>query len=50
MSEQELFEEVKQSINEALEEIKKRSPELYEHLTKSIVMDEESKTFGHFPS
>lgn len=50
MTEQDTFDEVKQSIDKTLEEIKKHSPELYEHLKKSIIMDEKTKTFGYFPT
>ncbi len=49
MNEKEAFDEVKQSIDEALEQIKNQNPELYEHLKKSIVMNEDTKTFGYFP-
>lgn len=45
MDEESAFSEVKKSLDEALEEIKRKNPALYEHLKKSIVMDEESKTF-----
>jgi len=44
------FEEVKESIDSALEEIRKQSPELYEHLKKSLVMNEDKQTFGYFPN
>lgn len=43
------FKEIKESIELALEEIKNKSPELYEHLKKSIVTNEKDKTFGYFP-
>jgi hypothetical protein len=43
------FEKVKSSIDEALEEIKTQSPELYEHLKKSIIMDKENDTFMYDP-
>ncbi len=39
------FKEVKESIEQALEEIKKQDPKLYEHLKKNIIMDEEKQTF-----
>ncbi len=44
------FNEVKKSIDLALEEIKKASPELYNHLKKTIIMDANTKRFGYFPS
>lgn len=44
------FEEVKESINVALEEIKKQCPELYDHLKKTIIMDEQEQTFKYEPS
>lgn len=48
-NEQNAFNEVKKSLESAMEEIKKQSPALYEHLIKSIIMDEDSKSFGYFP-
>ena len=50
MNEQEAFDECKRSLEEALDEIKDKMPELWEHLKKSIVLNEESKTFGYFPN
>jgi hypothetical protein len=49
MKEKEAFEEVKQSINEALQEIKKICPDLYEYLEKNILMDEKTCTFVYLP-
>lgn len=40
------FKECKESIELALEEIKKQSPELYEFLKKNIIMDEKKETFS----
>ena len=40
----ELFKEVKESIDQALEEIKKVNPELYEYLKQRIFMDEKNNT------
>lgn len=45
----EAFEEVKESIDLALEEIKLKSPALYEHLKQSIIMDEKNNTFCYSP-
>lgn len=39
------FNEVKESINEAINEIEKHSPELAEHLRSNIKMDEKTQTF-----
>lgn len=39
------FNEVKESINEAIKEIEKQNPELANHLRESIKMDEKNKTF-----
>lgn len=44
------FEEVKESINVALEEIKKQNPELYEHLKNTIIIDEQKQTFTYVPT
>ena len=44
------FEEVKNSINEALEEIKKLHPDLYNHLKKTIIMNSDNYTFKYMPS
>lgn len=43
------FKEVKQSLDSTLEEIKKQSPELYNHLKNSIKMDAEKNTFCYSP-
>ncbi len=43
----EYFKKVKESINSTLEEIKKSDPKLYEHLKKSIIMDEKNSTFTY---
>ncbi len=43
------FEEVKNSINDALEEIKKQAPELYSYLKENILMDERNCTFMYKP-
>lgn len=39
------FKEIKESIELALEEIKKQNPKLYQHLKDKIIMDEEKQTF-----
>lgn len=39
------FIEVKESIDQALEDIKKQDQELYEHLKRNLVIDEKNETF-----
>lgn len=43
------FDDVKESIDEAIKEIEKQSPELAAHLRESIKMDEKNKTFCYEP-
>lgn len=45
----EAFDEVKASLEEALELIKKENLEMYNHLKDSIIMNEENYTFSYSP-
>lgn len=47
ISEKQAFDEVKKSIDLAMEEIRKCNPELYLHLCDTIKMNDDTYTFSY---